>query len=198
MFIIGVAPILFELPTTSTYFDPGQLIFRILAISALLSVGILFGVSFLTAVKTLRQQTTSVVADYLFIAAFGIASLFVALAANIAQGAYPPFGIATYGFTSLASYFFMLGIYSSAIRVSSDANLRRTIRNSIMEQSKFLDSIGVAQLEHEVETNVMNISKEHAEQLKASSGVDTDISYDEIKEYMHEVLQEIGKERKSE
>lgn len=194
-FIFGVTPILVELPTTSTYFDPGLMIFRILAISALLSVGILFGVSFLTAVKAMRQHTTSVVVDYLFISAFGIASLFVALAANIAHGAYPPFGIATYGFTSLASYFFMLGIYSSAIKVSADAYLRRTIRMSVKEQSKFLDRIGVAQLEHEVETNVMKISKEHSEQLKASSGVDSDVSYDEIKEYIHEVLQEIGKER---
>jgi hypothetical protein len=195
-FIFGITPILIQLPTTSTYFDPNLMIFRILAISSLLSVGILFGVSFLTAVKALKQYTTSLIVDYLFISAFGISSLFIALAANIAHGAYPPFGIATYGLTSLASYFFMLGIYSSAIYVSADAELRRTIRKVIEEQSKFLDSIGSAQIEREIEKNVSKLTKEYSEQLKANSGIESDLPDDLAKEYLNEVLQEIKREKK--
>ncbi len=105
-FIFGITPILLNLPTTSTYFDPSLMLFRILSISALLSVGVLFGVSFLITARVMRQHTQGAIVDYLFISAIGISSLFVSLAANIAFGAFPPFGISTYGFTTIAACFF--------------------------------------------------------------------------------------------
>ena len=195
-FLLGITPILLNLPTTSTYFDPSLMLFRILSISALLSVGVLFGVSFLTTVRVMRLHTQGAIVDYLFIAAFGISSLFVSLAANIAFGAYPPFGIATYGFTSIAAYFFFIGIYSSAIKVSSDINLRKIIRKSITEQSKFFENIGSAQIEHELETQALKLSKEHAEQLASSEGIQSEISSGELKDYVRRAMAEMDKVRK--
>ena len=95
------------------------------------------------------------------------------LAANLAHGAYPPFGIATYGFTALASYFFMLGIYSSALSVSADTNLRRAIRKSVMEQS-FLDSIGTAQMEHELQKKILKIMNDSTFDPRKDSGIEPD------------------------
>jgi hypothetical protein len=160
-------------------------------------VGVLFGVSFLTTVRVMRQYTQGAIVDYLFISAFGISSLFVSLAANIAFGAFPPFGISTYGFTTIASYFFLIGIYSSAIKVSSDIELRRTIRKSISEQSKFLDEIGSAQIEQRLETYAFKLQKEHSEQLASVAGIQSEISTDELKDYVRIALREMDKARKN-
>lgn len=192
-FIFGITPILLNLPTTNTYFDPSLVLFRILSISALLSVGVLFGMSFLTTVKTMRQQTKGKIVDYLFISAFGISALFISLAANIAFGAFPPFGIFTYGFTSIASFFFFIGIYSSAIKVSSDTELRRIIRNSMTEQLKFLDKIGSAQIEHQLETHALKLSKTHSEQIALAAGIQPEISADELRDYIHKAIAEMDK-----
>lgn len=194
-FLIGITPILLQLPVTSSYFDPAVLFFRILSISALLAVAILYGVAFLTAIKAIKQYTKSNVVEYLLISAFGISSLFISLAANIAHGAYPPFGTATYGFISIASYFFLLGIYSSAVKVSVDSDLRKTIKRSIEEQTKFLDSIGLAEIQHQVEQNVTKISKEYSEELKSKSGIEPDVSYDEMLLYAKEVMLELNKNK---
>jgi hypothetical protein len=193
-FLFGITPILLQLPSTSTYFDPSLLVFRILSISALIAVGVLFGVSFLTTVRALRRTTKNLTVDYLFIATYGISSLFISLAANIAHGAYPPFGITTYGFTAVASYFFMLGIYSSALSVSADTNLRRAIRKSVMEQS-FLDSIGTAQMEHEIQKKTLKIMNDSASDPRRDSGIEPELSDQKLKEYMDEVLQEVKKRR---
>ena len=107
--------------------------FRIISISSLIAVGILFGLAFRVMVKSIHTQVKGPIIDYLRMSSYGLAFLFVVLAANIAHGAYPPFGISSYSFTAIASYFFMMGIYSSAIVISADSELRRNIRRSTIE-----------------------------------------------------------------
>jgi len=150
LFIIGILPIIFSLPTTSTYFDQKLLIFRIISISSLITVGILFGFAFKVVVKSINTQIKGDIIDYLKISSYGLAFLFIVLAANIARGSYPPFGVSSYSFTALASYFFMIGIYSSAIIISTDSELRRIIQKTTIEQSKLLDNIGSAYMEQEL------------------------------------------------
>ena len=60
---------------------------------------------------------------------------------------YPPFGLIMISFFGLASYLLLIGIYSSAISVAEDSNLRRSIRSFAMKESRLLDSIGMAQVE---------------------------------------------------
>jgi hypothetical protein len=50
-------------------------------------------------------------------------------------------------FVEVSSYFIMIIIYSSAIPVSEDSELRRSIKKFAMNDSKLLDSIGVAHME---------------------------------------------------
>ena len=97
--------------------------------------------SFRVVVKSIHTHVRGPLIDYLRISSYGLAFLFVILAANIAHGAYPPFGITSYAFTAIASYFYMMGIYSSAVVISTDSEVRRKIRKSTIEQSKLLDNI---------------------------------------------------------
>ena len=148
-------------------------------------------------VKSIHTQVKGPIIDYLRMSSYGLAFLFVVLAANIAHGAYPPFGISSYSFTAIASYFFMMGIYSSAIVISADSELRRNIRRSTIEQSKLLDSIGSAHMEQELERRVLPLAQKHYEDLAEKSGFDSSLSYSDAKVYMNEVIDELKKQKKN-
>ena len=78
---------------------------------------------------------------------------------RLLRAKYPPFGLASVSFTGLSCYLIYTGLYSSAISVSQDLALRQSIRQSVKEQSKFLDSMGTAQMEAELQTRVLRTAK---------------------------------------
>lgn len=191
LFLIGLAPILITLPTTNTYFDPGLLAFRVLAIASLIGNGVLFGIAFLTIARSIRNITHTAVIDYLNMSSLGVAALFVTLAANIAQGSYPPFGTISYSIIGLASYLFMSGIYSSAISVSEDVKLRQAIRKSAREESRLIDNISSANIEQDVQKKVMAMAKSQHKSMVEESGIHTSLNDNDIQGYIDLVLKEI-------
>jgi hypothetical protein len=191
LFLFGLTPILVTLPTTSTYFDPGLLAFRVLAIVALIGNGALFGIAFLTIARSIRNRIHTTIIDYLNMSSLGVAALFITLAANIAQGSFPPFGTVSYSLIGLASYLFTAGIYSSAISVSEDVKLRQTIRRSAMDESKLIDSITSANIEQEIQKKVMLMAKSQHSRMLQESGIRSSLEEDDIKRYIEQVLKEI-------
>jgi hypothetical protein len=93
----------------------------------------------------------------------------------------------------LSSYLILWGLYYSAISVSDDTKLRRTIRESALRESKFLDSIGKAYIGQEIELKVLEVTKELKEILAEQTGVPPSLTEDEIKQYLSEVLTEVKK-----
>lgn len=60
----------------------------------------------------------------------------------------------------LASYLFYLGIYSASISVAEDRKLRQSIRKvAIKESTKFLGSIGTAEMVRDIERKVVPITE---------------------------------------
>ena len=57
----------------------------------------------------------------------------------------------------------LVGIYSSALSVSQDAVLRRSIQRSVENQSKLLHGIGTAQMEEEIQKTVLKIANKQAD-----------------------------------
>lgn len=191
VFLFAIIPILLALPADSTYFAQNLLLNRILSIGSLVSVAVLFGSVFLSIAKSIRHETHTAIVDYLSISGYGVAMLFVSLAANLAHGAYPPFGIASYSITALASYFFVSGIYSSAIIVAADSNLRQSIKRYAVNECKLLDSIGVAQMTQELEGRVLKTVREYSDTITKQSGVEPMLSDEDAKHYLEVVLNEI-------
>jgi hypothetical protein len=104
----------------------------------------------------------------------------------------------TISFVGLASYLVLVGIYSSAISISQDANLRREIRHLAIRESKLLDNIGTAQLEQEIVKRVVTVAKKHSVSITEKTGVQPSLSEDDMKLYMTEVLREIKTSKKKE
>jgi hypothetical protein len=147
--------------------------------------GIIFGAAFLSMARTLRRGTA--IRDYLILAAYGM----LILSATVSQAAYPPFGLVSTAFTGLSTYLIYVGLYSSAVTLSQDLTLRKTIRKSVMEQSKLLDSIGTAQMERELQTSVLTIVKKTSDEMKENSGIEASLSEDDIRDYMSLVIREL-------
>jgi hypothetical protein len=88
-----------------------------------------------------------------------------------------------------------MGIYSSAVSISEDSKLRRAIRKFATTESKVLDSIGLAQMEQEVQKKVLTLAKEQEEKMVEETGVESSLDEGDMKEYLQEVIKEVKKSR---
>src|ERR687895_239834 len=155
--------------------------------------GIIFGVAFLSIARTLQKG--SALREYMIIAAYGLLLFYVAGSATATQAAYPPFGLASVSFTGLSCYLIYTGLYSSAISVSQDLALRQSIRESVKEQSKLLDSIGTAQMESELQTRVLKTVKKASDTMAEETGLESSMTEDDMKDYMEIVMNELKDKR---
>lgn len=151
--------------------------------------GIIFGAAFLSVARTL--QRSSAIREYMTIAAYGLLLFYVAGSATATQAAYPPFGLAAMSFTGLSCYLIYTGLYSSAISVSQDAGLRQSIRKSAIKEVKFLENMGSAQMEQELQKRVLTIAKKNSDIMTEETGVQPSLSDDDMKQYLEQVLKEI-------
>ncbi len=182
LFVLG-----YFTPTEETDIDAMNniLIFGIATVFS----GIIFGAAFLSIARTLQKG--SALRDYLIIAAYGLLLFYVAGSAMASQAAYPPFGLASVAFTGLSCYLIYTGLYSSAISVSQDLALRQSIRESVKEQSKFLDSMGTAQMESELQTRVLKTVKKASDTMAEETGLESSMTEDDMKDYMEIVMNEL-------
>lgn len=155
--------------------------------------GIIFGAAFLSVARTL--QTGSIVRNHMIIAAYGFVLFYVAGSALVSQAAYPPYGLTAVSFTGLSCYMIYTGLYFSAISVSQDIAVRKSIRKSVLEQSSLLDSIGSAQMERELQTRVLTVAKKASDIMTKETGVEAPMTEDDMKDYMQVVMKELQTKR---
>ncbi|MGB7557519.1 MAG: hypothetical protein WA326_11275 [Nitrososphaeraceae archaeon] len=151
--------------------------------------GVVFGAAFLSVARTLKKE--SVLRNHMIIAAYGFLLFYIAGSAYAAQAAYPPFGLVSVSLTGLSCYLIYTGLYSSAVTVSQDMTLRTSIRRSVTEQSKLLDSIGTAQMDQELQSRVLTVTKKLSDKMEEETGVEASMTEEDIKEHIELVRKEI-------
>jgi hypothetical protein len=152
--------------------------------------GILFGAAFYSIGRS-SAPPGNFVREYMTLAAYGVVLFFISSQNTVAQPTYPPFGVIAASFVGLSAYMMFLGLYSSAISVSQDTKLRQSIRRSALEEVKFLESIGAAQMEQELQKRVLTIAKKNSDNMIEETGVQPSLSEDDMRQYLDEVLIEI-------
>ena len=151
--------------------------------------GVLFGIAFWSVAKSLTNKT---VKNYMMISAYGMMLLFtVNQPAGLTLIPYPPFGLSSICFMVLASYLVFIGVYSSATSVSEDSRLRQTIRKIALRESQFLDVIGTAQMEQELQRRVITIYAKTKSSMVEETGIGSSVDENDIKSYVQEILEEI-------
>jgi hypothetical protein len=152
--------------------------------------GILFGVAFWMVARSLPQK--GIVRDYFIISGFGIVLLFTSNQGIILVSfTYPPFGLATVSFLGISSYLILVGIYSSAISISEDNKLRKSIRNHAMKEAKLLENIGTAQVQQEIERRVITLTRKTRDSMVEDTGIAPSLSDVDIKKYLDDVISEV-------
>ena len=151
--------------------------------------GILFGIPFFAVASRLHENRK--LKTYLIVSGWGLILLNITLSADIMNAPYLPFGFATTLCTSLASYLVLIGLYSSAISIASDSDLRRTIKTTVIGESKLLGSIGSAQEMDAISNRVMDMTKKRQSSIMSESGVESSLTDEEIEHYMKEVIKEV-------
>ena len=151
--------------------------------------GIMFGAAFWSAARSISPN--SAVRNYLIISSYGVILFFVSGQISLISVPYPPFGILTLSAAGTASYLMFLGLYSTAISLAQDQKLRRSIRRLALSESKFLDTIGFAHLEHELQIKVSKLVKDQSERMAEETGVEPSLSDTDVKQYLEQVLVEI-------
>jgi len=58
-----------------------------------------------------------------------------------------------------------VGVYSSAISVSEDSKLRQSLRSFAIRESKFLESIGTAHMEQEIQKKIIDFTKRNQDRM---------------------------------
>jgi hypothetical protein len=165
------------------------LLFTLIFVLSKPAGGILFGAAFWSAARSMPPS--SAVRNYLIISSYGVILFFVSGQISLISVPYPPFGILTISAAGTASYLMFLGLYSAAISLAQDQELRRSIRRLALSESKFLDTIGFAHLEHELQIKVAKIVEDQSERMTKETGVEPSLSDTDIKQYLEQVLVEI-------
>jgi hypothetical protein len=158
--------------------------------------GILFGVAFWNIARNVQS---SMVRDYMIIAAYGLALLFISNQAisTVIAPSFPPFGLVTVSFMGLASYLMLVGIYYSAMSVSQDIKLRTTISRFAADELGLLRNIGSAELSVKLENRIKDVIRKNQATMLEETGVQSSLSEEDAKQYLSEILRELGKKKDS-
>ena len=128
----------------------------------------------------------------MIISGYGLLLLFISNQAVVLVNIiYPPFGLVTVSFMGLASYMLLLGVYSSAISVSEDSKIRQSIRHVALRDPKLLDSIGIAQMEQEIQKRVLAATRKTQEIMTEETGILSSLSEEDMKLYLQQVIEEV-------
>jgi MFS family permease len=199
--IITIAPLIYFislfLPSLTYFFAGLSLSYPLLAriiytflISAGKPIGgFLFGLIFWSASKNVDNK---LLREYMVIAGYGIMILFTSnQLMSLVILDYPPFGLVTVTFFSLASYISFIGIYASAVCVAQDKELRRTLRKSSEKNIHLFNQIGKSEMEKKLMTTADILIKK----LKDETGVQT-VEEEDYKKYVEDAIREVKKEKK--
>ena len=158
-----------------------------------ISGGIMLGLAFWRISTTIDDD---LVKNFMIASAYGVLILFAAnQPIGLTLAPYPPFGLAAVSLVGLGSYLLYVGILSSAISISEDTKLRQSIRKIAKESSSFLDVIGTAAMEKEIERKVITMISESKQRMDAEASIGTSLNQEDAKQYLQEVLNEIKKEK---
>ena len=108
----------------------------------------------------------------------------------ITNNSYPPFGAIQRAFVVLASFLFSIGIYSVALSVAQDAELRHLARKYAKEYS-LLDTLGNAQENAEILRKVVKLIHKQAGAMEKETAVESPMLDDnEVRQYLEYVIRE--------
>lgn len=153
--------------------------------------GLLFGIVFWIIASRVKRQNLKIP---LRIAGIGMILLFgSAVLHGLTFIVFPPFGLVTISFLSLASYMLLIGIFSAAKEMSKDVLVRREIYKIVGERSDLLGNIGMAELNKMLEKRVSVITSKIKDEIEP---LQPEIEESDYKKFIEDALNELASNKK--
>jgi hypothetical protein len=182
LYLIGKMPGFFSGESLAGVDEAYRYYFRILFRAGTIAGNILFGLAFFVVA---RRMTSSKLKDYLIITGIGDTIVGIALSTSALE---PTYGAAAHSLVLLSSYLFSIGLYVSAISLSQDSSLRKSIKRSVVS---LIDNIGTAQMEQELRKKILGIVEDNKDKIEEQTGgLSYAVTENEVKEYMELILDE--------
>lgn len=183
LYLVGKVPGFTSGESMTGVAEPYRYIFRILYRVGTIAGNILFGLAFLIVARGVPSLK---VKDYLTITGIGFTLVGISLSTSALQQTY---GIAAHSLVLLSSYLFSIGLYVSALSVSQDSSLRKSIRTS---SEDLVYNIGSAEMEQQIENTVRKVIQNQQKELESETGgYSYEVTENDMKEYMALVIEEI-------
>jgi hypothetical protein len=182
LYLVGKMPGFFSGESLAGVDEAYRYYFRILFRAGTIAGNILFGLAFFIIA---RKMASSKLKDYLIITGIGDTIVGIALSTSALE---PTYGAAAHSLVLLSSYLFSMGLYVSAISLSQDSSLRKSIRRSMVG---LIDNIGTAQMEQELKKKISGIVEDSKDEIEEQTGgLSYEVTDNDIKEYMELILDE--------
>jgi hypothetical protein len=146
--------------------------------------GILFYIAFRLSSK--QFESNERFRNYLLMAGFGFMLFFSGSQTSLIATVYPPWGASTASTFGLGTYVVLVGLYLAAKSIAQNEELKESLKNSTMAESKFLHSIGTSAAEREkiLMDTALAESKAIKEEDIKEVGIAAPMSEREIKEFV--------------
>lgn len=195
LFLTGVFGPQFLKSTGSefVYTESRFLIFMVIGTAGWVAADFVIAYAYILVAKTLGREITpsrNKIINYLIIAAFS--TILVSPTTNnwITNNSYPPFGAIQRAFIVLASFLFSIGIYSVALSVAQDVELRHLARKYAKEYA-LLDTLGNAEKKAETMRDIVKLIHQHADAMEKETAVESSMLDDnEVRQYLELVIRE--------
>lgn len=184
----------FNIMDTDT--DENLFYFYLVSIWEQALVGFLFGFVFWKISKQIDEDNP--IRKYLRMVGLGFILFYISNQSSVFLSSYPPFGLLCLTMLTISAYFVVTGLYSSAISISQNLNLRKSIKKISLNDANFLSSIGKGEMEGTVKktvSNLKNIINEQEKEMEEKTGIETQLSTNEMEDYLQQVVEETLKIR---
>ncbi|HKQ21652.1 MAG TPA: hypothetical protein VJS91_06405, partial [Nitrososphaeraceae archaeon] len=131
---------------------------------------------------------------YLQVTGIGVMMLYSSIQINtILILPYPPFGLMTLSVLPISSFLVLVGLFYTARVLSYDKKFLLELKKYVYKEShSFLNAIGSAEWNKNLETTVNDVLKQIGKDEKQEHVLETD----DLKDYVLEVIKELKKDKK--
>ncbi len=184
-YLIGKAPGFFSGESLAGVDEQYRYFFRLLFRIGTIGGNILFGLVFFIFVKSLASSKLK---DYLIMVGIGETIVGISLSTSAIE---PTYGVAAHSLVLLSSYLFSFGFYLSAISISNDISLRKSIKGSMHD---LVGTIGSAQMEQEIEKKVTKIIQIQQKEMENQvGGFSSEVTETKVEDYVKLAIKERDK-----
>jgi hypothetical protein len=165
-------------------------ILYVLTFSATKQVGaLLFGLSFWTASSLVHDER---IRQSLLITSVGIVILYGSInIASLQYHVFPPYGLVTEAFIPTGAYLLFAGIFISTRHISRDTEVRKEFYKSASSQLTLLKTIGVSQMEKELEEETKSLEGHFRLSEREEDYLQERLEEQNVKQILHDVLNEL-------